>query len=442
MIPMGWGAGIAAILLSQACVGDNTRYKTFADYPGFEKYYSGRCPVNEDAPFLNEGERELPEKFRPRLVVAPGGRYPIDFYADYLPYSVARRYADRSILYQSVTPELLRRIQDDNRVYLDFQFNRFRSDGRDQIHDLDDLLSPAADRVVPVYGRIIREDVTFPVEGGEARSLRLVFLKYSLIFAVSGSPARLPAGYETVLRLAGLDPEDLHEVENVVDAHVVLDEFLRPIAVILAQHNHHRTYLLGRDLFLPEDGRLVFDIAVRSNEIYPASSSSEPVERRVIRWGLYMKYLLSGEDAPFFRGTDVTYGLNADGREIPVELKILSPCDPFYTAKIMLGEPRPFLGRYIGRDGPLGADYYALPPLVPLGNLLKASYLRDGDPEDIRVVEEAIQPSKKRIDFPLLMAHGGRNFYQDFMRLYESRIPRPLAVPDQAGQSSGYPLAR
>jgi hypothetical protein len=97
---------------------------------------------------------------------------------------------------------------------------------------------------------------------------------------------------------------------------VVLDEKERAVAVILAQHNHHRTYLVGKDIALPADGRMVFDIALRSNEVYVDSQDALPVEHRVARWTLYMKYLLSGEDAPFFRGYDLTYGVRAGGREI------------------------------------------------------------------------------------------------------------------------------
>lgn len=63
----------------------------------------------------------------------------------------------------------------------------------------------------------------------------------------------------------------------------------------------------------PHYGRMVFDIALRSNEIYPASDNTGPVKHRAIRWTLYMKYLLSGEDPPLFRGYDVTYGVRAGG---------------------------------------------------------------------------------------------------------------------------------
>jgi hypothetical protein len=158
---------------------------------------------------------------------------------------------------------------------------------------------------------------------------------------------------------------------------------------------------------------MVFDIALRSNEIYPASDNTGPVKHRAIRWTLYMKYLLSGEDPPLFRGYDVPYGVRAGGKEISHDMAFLSPCDPFHTVRMMLGEPRPFLGRNIGRNGPPGADYYTVPPLLPLGNLLKFSYLRDGDPDDIAMIDGAIDLRKKKINVAKIMEYGGTRFYHD-----------------------------
>jgi hypothetical protein len=86
----------------------------------------------------------------------------------------------------------------------------------------------------------------------------------------------------------------------------------------------------------------------------------------------------------------------------------------------MLGEPRPFLWWYIGRDGPPGADYYEIPPLLPLGNLMKFSYLHDGDPDDIAMVERSIDVKKKKIDVPQIMKYGGARFYRDLTAVHES----------------------
>jgi hypothetical protein len=81
----------------------------------------------------------------------------------------------------------------------------------------------------------------------------------------------------------------------------------------------------------------------------------------------------------------------------------------------MLGAPRRFFGFDIGRDGPPGSDYYTIPDLLPLGNLLKFSYLHDGDPDDIRIVGESIDERRGTTDISRIMNHGGMKFLGDFL---------------------------
>ncbi len=346
---------VAAIVLGFALSGCGTEskgYRTFADYPGFKEYYADHCRDGGPAPLTRDVDKELLRKHSPRLILPPGGQYPIDFYRDYLPYSVLRRYPKRTVIVESVSSGVLKANQHNPSVYLDLQLDRFRAAGLQRRVGSKKEDGANKEHKPAVYGRVYREEVTFPDGSGGEVSRNFTFLKYNVVFATSGLPARLPTGFETFLKLAGFDLNDWHQLDNFVAVHVVLDEKERPVAVILAQHNHHRTYLVGKDIALPADGRMVFDIALRSNEVYVDSQDALPVEHRVARWTLYMKYLLSGEDAPFFRGYDLTYGVRAGGREISYDLATLSPCDPFYTATIMLGEPRPFLWWYIGRDGP------------------------------------------------------------------------------------------
>ncbi|UCG38966.1 MAG: hypothetical protein JSV00_01665, partial [bacterium] len=130
-----------------------------------------------------------------------------------------------------------------------------------------------------------------------------------------------------------------------------------------------------------------------------------------------MDYLLSGENGPLLRAQDVTRGVEAGGEEFDYDLKVLSPCDPLYTSRMLLGEPRPFLGMYLGRDGPPGSDYYTVPRLLPLGNTLKFSYLHDGDREDIAAVREAVDERAGTMDADRLMEHGGRRFLEDWEAL-------------------------
>ncbi len=401
-------------LLLFACAGQTRAHETFADYPGFKEFYAGRCKDGQPLSSPDDHDKELLRRFSPRLILPPGGRYPTDFYRDYLPYTLLRRYKDNAVIKDEVTQADLQAYQEDTSVYLDLDKKRFLTAGLDQRVG-EDKGGPFDRRRPVVYGRVYREKVELLDEKSDPHIYDFIFLKYNVVFAISGLPAELPWGLRTLLWLAGLDPDDWHELDNFVAVHVVLDDKERPVAIMLAQHNHHRSYLVGKDIPLPEDGHIPFNGALRSNEIYQASDAPNPVRHRVAPWSIYMKYLLSGEDPPFTRGEDVTYGVKAGGIEVKYDLTFLSPCDPFYMAKIMLGEPRPFFGRYIGRDGPPGADYYNIPELLPLGSILKSSYLHDGVPEDINFAESAIDVKGKKMDIKKMLDYGGRKLYRDLI---------------------------
>jgi hypothetical protein len=413
----GIATATAAVLLLAGCRPGSDRYRTFADFPGFASYYARRCADGDPGPPTME-DRELLRRFRPRFNLAPGSIRPISFYRDYLPHSVLRRFSDKAVVEETVSSEELRRQQDNTEVYLEYRPEKGKRGIRTAGPGKADPASWVKEIPV-VFGRVYRERVPLPGErGGETRHLDLTFLKYNLVFPESGLPAGLNRLAGWILKGVGLDPRDWHQLDNFVAAHIVLDGSGKPIAVLLAQHNHHRAYLAGRDIASPADDRYVFDVARRSNELYPGSYSESPVRHRAVRWSLYLKYLLGGEGRLLASADDLTYGRRAGGREVVYDLGFPSPCDPFYTAKIMLGAPRPFFGFDIGRDGPPGSDYYTIPDLLPLGNLLKFSYLHDGDPDDLRVVGESIDERRGTTDISRIMAHGGKKFLRDYLAYF------------------------
>lgn len=377
---------------------------TFADFPRFREY---RCsPTASDR--SDEAAQRLLHRFRPRIVVAPGAPWPIDFYRDYLSNTVLRD-ADHAgkIIATQVTREVLQKEEERLHSYLDLlHVPDLRREGKTPV----------------VYGRLYHESVSLSDGDGTIVTRRWTFLKYNVVFARSGLPAGLPWVYDQALRLLRLDPDDWHQLDNFCAVHVVLDEHESPIAVLLAQHNHHRTYLIGRDLPLPADERLVFAAAQRSNELYPDRGETTPQHHRTIPWAGYLEYLLSGKQRPWFTADDIAYGRAAGGEEVDYELVFLEPCDPFYTSRCMLGQYRPFLSLEIGRNGPPGADYYTLPELMPLGALLQASYLRDNDDDDIQAVRAAVDRKRRRFDTALLIQHGARTLSRDLLP-HETRCP-------------------
>lgn len=102
-------------------------------------------------------------------------------------------------------------------------------------------------------------------------------------------------------------------------------------------------------------------------------------------------------------GWDITHG----EEEQEYTLKFLPSSDAFYTFKGRLGEQRSLPGR----DGPPGAQYVTLPPLMPWANRLVSGF-RPGNVEQEREKSAALFDSKNfRISLPAL-----DRYKQDFIK--------------------------
>lgn len=387
----------------QSCATAPKGYGTFADYPGFAEVYKDDC---QSELLSTQQDLSLLKKFRPRLFIAPNSNPPIDFYKDYIAHADLYHFSARTQIVRGITKAKLNQIHRVPGYYLVHRAEKMQQ------------VTPTA------YGRVYVENVRFMDAVGKVQEMKLKFLKYSFTFAASGLPEKLPYGANTFLSIFGLSPDDWHQLDHYTAVTMVLNDADQAIAVLLAQHNHHRSYLVGKHVVLGPNGQISLDVAKRSNELYLSSNDNEVKSHRVIRWGLYRKYLISGKDAPFFKAWDRTYGPNAGGQELNYDLSVLSPCDPFYQAKIFLGEPRPLLGFYIGRDGPPGADYYTLPKLLPLSKLLKFSYFHEGQKDDITALDRFIDVDNKKMDVDALVSHGEKKFIQDLQKLHSQTLSR------------------
>ncbi len=242
-----------------------------------------------------------------------------------------------------------------------------------------------------VYGRI-EHDVVDLAQFGQRE---FVFLTYNAVFRHSGLPASVTGWRAMVLAIfASLD--DWHQLDHYTAATVVLDETLHPVALVLQQHNYTHTYVFGRDLVLPADGRVLIDVAIRSNELYP--HVSHRATRRAVRFlsPAAMRYLLGFGARPTMAADDVTDGQN----ETVYTLGFLPPDDAFYTFQGFLGERR----RLPGRDGPPGADYNISPMLKPWGIQVLVGFFREGDREELGRFEATYARTGNPLDFVRVQA--------------------------------------
>lgn len=375
-------------LLAGAC-SHHDATRSFAAFPGFKAYFAEHPPSRLEP---SAADRQLLYRYRPLLYLAPGGQPPIDFYRDYLP---ATRLVDL----------------DSGQVIADPPSRRdLGIHGEDQ-RMMVDRVRPLGAAHPTAYGRLERRNVDLPTANGSARR-RFTFLSYTFPFASSGLPARLGLKERWLVgaaeTLLGWDRNDWHELDVYTRCTVVLDERETPAAVILAQHNYHRTYVIGMDIAAPAGGRLAITAAKSSNELYLAPRGAQAEIRRAVQFFNHLDYVLSGDDPPLLRADDMVYGPYSGGREVDYALEYLPGDDPFYRFQGFLGELRPFLGLYAGRSGSPGADYYTLPELLPIDKTMLFSYLHDNDREDIAAAHRYL--TGDRPDVQGMIAYGEQRF--------------------------------
>lgn len=334
----------------------------FSQHSGFSRYFAENPPR---ATGPGPEQRTLLMRHRPRILVPNDQPGPIDFYRDYVAHGSL--YDGRGKLVSSAVTQAL--------------LNRFKGDEKAEFRHLPS--NPGSSNPV-IYARIdhaVLRDSTSDEGAGKS----FIFLTYHAVFRYSGLPTALKGWKAVLLGLPG-DLRDWHQLDHYTAATVVLDAKETPVAVMLQQHNYLHTYLIGEAIQLPPDGRVVIDVAIRSNELYPHLPGRH--RRRAVRFAdrSGMAYLLGFGDRPFVAADDIT----ESAREVDYGLEFLPPSDAFYTFQGFLGERR-FLP---GRSGPPGAAYNTLPEMKPLAVQLMSGYWREGNAGDWQRYRNAIGEGK------------------------------------------------
>ncbi len=292
----------------------------------------------------------------------------MDFYENYVAHSTLRKRneEDKDVLVQSeVTKEDLLTYVDKSEYYIDFQ------------QPYKELLkeSEETEAITPkVYGRVYRSALK-----REDEVIPLLFLKYSYAYPYSGLPEGTAWWKKAGASIIG-NTMTWHELDIHGAVHVVInEETMKPVGVILAQHNHHRVYLESHDFEWPEDNQMEIVVAKYSNEPYLVTDGEERYER-VVGNPMDMEFLYGMSDKePITAGYDCVPSID-DTYLVENELVQLPLDDPLYKATMGLGDRKRLLGfRTWFMDGPPGMDFYAMPALLDLSNTFAFWYI---DPED------------------------------------------------------------
>ena len=309
--------------------------------------------------------QELAKQYMPRLWVHPQSWQPIDF-EKYLAKSKLVRKSNKSILKTTPSARYLANLDHEEQcsLYLDA-----------------DEITP--NNPAPIYIQAFWDEN--PADPDE----QWTYIKYNLVFDWSGLAAEVSWLSRVGAWLSGGGTDRWHRLDIHLAAILAFDTQNRLRLLTLAQHNHQQTFLPEVDF--PGDRRPHLVAAFRSNELYLDAGNNIPSRHRVVPFFTDVAYLIDPDEKPQFWAIDIAYGRNAGGREIELKPVIIEPKHPLADFAGLLGPPRRLLGRYIGRDGPPGFNYYAPPAYVSMTNFAAMGYWRGGDHDLLAELKKLIR---------------------------------------------------
>ncbi len=293
-------------------------------------------------------------QYMPRLWVHPESWHPIAF-EDYLAQSKLIRQSDQKVLMVSPAPDAIAALS--------------------QEEQCDAYFEAAAD-IAPVSPAPLYIQV-FHDRSPDNSEETWTYIKYNPVFDWSGLAKKISRMSSVGAFFTGGGKDRWHRLDVHTSAILAFDSRQQLRMLTLAQHNHQHTYLPGRDF--PAGPPPMLAAAVRSNELYLDGGESTPVEHRVVPFFTEAAFLIDPKHKPRLWGIDVTYGRHAGGEEVPVSPVFLEPKHPLADFAGLLAKPRRFLGMYIGRDGPPGYNYYALPAFMALPDFAALGFWQAGN---------------------------------------------------------------
>ncbi len=308
--------------------------------------------------------QQLANRYLPRLWVHQQSWQPIDF-ETYLSNSKLIRKSDKTILKTAPTVKHLASLPyaEQCGLYLE-------------------AADIAPHNPAPVYIQAFWDEN--PADPEE----KWTYLKYNLVFDWSGLAAEISWLSRLGVWASGGGADRWHRLDVHLAIILAFDPQHRLRLLTLAQHNHQQTFLPEIDFPIGQKPHLV--AAFRSNELYLDDGSRTPKSHRVVPFFSNVAFLIDPAQKPSFWAKDITYGRNAGGQEVKLKPVFIAPGHPLADFAGLLGPPRRLLGRYIGRDGPPGFNFYAPPAYISMVSFVSMGFWRAGDHDLLRELKPLI----------------------------------------------------
>jgi len=142
-----------------------------------------------------------------------------------------------------------------------------------------------------------------------------------------------------------------------------------------------------------------------SNEPYLSIDNNEPRYERTVGNPMDIAYLHNQTNkAPITGGMDYIPTIGEDTDELVLTLVQLDPTDLLYTTSMKLGAKKKLFGLFdlFYLDGPPGMDYYTMPELKNLADLMAFWDIDDEDERFFELYKEHIKSFKSFNAAPVL----------------------------------------
>lgn len=229
----------------------------------------------------------------------------------------------------------------------------------------------------PLYAYAWKESMALP--SGSEENIRV--LKYAFTFYKSGLPKK-----QTVIqelgRLLG-DPDTWHYLDIHGAVFYLLNAKNKIFSVVLAQHNHFRSYIIGVDVTEKNAKKICF--AIRSNEPYFCGTDMKRAEYATAPTSTYIRWIISQNNKPVLGAWDVIPDMK-NRKTIEYELTFLSDKDPLITSWNSLGPEIKIWGLFstFYRNSPPGMSIFNTPQLKQLWKTAQYYYF---DPVNDKVFD-------------------------------------------------------
>jgi len=346
-----------SILITSACSSAETNHKYNQFYVKLTYPDEKWSPNDFGRPSTNL-ELNLLKKHSPRFWISNKSCFPMNFYKQYVPLLTATGKKDNIIKASRKNLKIFER---------NFTIN----------WKLKKYPKCIQSKNPPLYSYSWTEKMKLPSGGKE--DIRI--LKYAFSFYKSGMPAK-QTFLQTFGRVLG-DPNTVHYLDIHGAIFYLLNSKNEIFAVVLAQHNHFRSFIIGKDISETNAKKICF--ANRSNEPYFCGKNEGPFKFPTAPTYKDIRWIITNKNKPFFGAWDLIPA-PLERKEIQYKLEFLRSKDPLITSWVPLGPEIKIWGVFSSfyKNSPPGMAIYNTPQLKELWKTAQYFYF---DADSTRVFD-------------------------------------------------------